>query len=222
VAVIPGLPSEFFDCRRSLGRAHHYYRVLGTRHSGSHPPQSPAAHGGFLSAIPTKLLAEYVGEDRPERIAATIYGLNLLLTAVLVSAVWRYAVREGLIRPDIADEYVKLITRRLTPGLVGYAVMIMLGLFLPLAAVLGYLIIAVYNLIPFRGVRRRGRRPTRAATETPLLSVALPDTGSPSGVTLIQPPNATLQLTDRQGGLTYFRSSLVPWTGAISGFTPDG
>ena len=172
--------------------------------------------------FPTKLLAEYVGEDRPERIAATIYGLNLLLTAVLVSAVWRYAVREGLIRPDIADEYVKLITWRLTPGLVGYAVMIMLGLFLPLAAVLGYLIIAVYNLIPFRGVRRRGRRPTRAATETPLLSVALPDTGSPSGVTLIQPPNATLQLTDRQGGLTYFRSSLVPWTVAISGFTPDG
>jgi hypothetical protein len=77
-----------------------------------------------------------------------------------VSVVWRYAVREGLIRTDIADEYVKWITRRLTPGLVGCAVMIMIGLFLPLAAVLGYLIIAVYNLIPFRGVRR-----SRAATE---------------------------------------------------------
>jgi uncharacterized membrane protein len=105
--------------------------------------------------FPTKLLAEYVGEDRPERIAATIYGLNLLVAAVLVSVVWRYAVREGLIRSDIADEDVKLITRRLTPGLVGYAVMIMLGLFLPVLAVLGYLIIAVYNLIPIRGVRRR-------------------------------------------------------------------
>ena len=77
--------------------------------------------------FPTKLLAEYVGEDRPERVAATIYGLNLLLTAVLLSVIWRYAVREGLIRSDIADENVKVITRRLTPGLVGYLVMIMLG-----------------------------------------------------------------------------------------------
>ena len=105
--------------------------------------------------FPTKLLAEYVGEDRPERVAATIYGLNLLLTAVLLSVIWRYAVSEGLIRSDIADENVKVITRRLTPGLVGYVVMIMLGLFLPVVAVVGYFIIAVYNLIPIRDLRRR-------------------------------------------------------------------
>lgn len=105
--------------------------------------------------FPTKLLAEYVGDDRPERVAATIYGLNLLLTAVLLSVIWRYAVREGLIRSDIADENVKVITRRLTPGLVGYLVMIMLGLFLPVVAVVGYFVIAVYNLIPIRDLRRR-------------------------------------------------------------------
>jgi uncharacterized membrane protein len=105
--------------------------------------------------FPTKLLAEYIGEDRPERVAATIYGLNLLLVAVLLSVLWRYAVRESLIRSDIAEKDVKLITRRLTPGLVGYLVMIMLGWFLPVLAVLGYLIIAVYNLIPIRDLRRR-------------------------------------------------------------------
>jgi uncharacterized membrane protein len=105
--------------------------------------------------FPTKLLAEYIGDDRPERVAATIYGLNLFLAAVLLSLLWRYAVREGLIRSDIAEKDVKLITRRLTPGLVGYLVMIMLGLFLPVLAVLGYLIIAVYNLIPIRDLRRR-------------------------------------------------------------------
>jgi hypothetical protein len=38
---------------------------------------------------------------------------------------------------------------------VGYVVMIMLGVFLPLLAVLGYLIIAMYNLIPIRDLRRR-------------------------------------------------------------------
>jgi uncharacterized membrane protein len=88
--------------------------------------------------FPTKLLAEYVDEDRPERVAATIYGLNLLLTAMLLSLLWRYAVREGLIRTDIADDDVKVITRKLTPGLVGYVVMIMLGVFFPLLAVLGF------------------------------------------------------------------------------------
>jgi uncharacterized membrane protein len=105
--------------------------------------------------FPTKLLAEYVGDDRPERVATTIYGLNLLLTAVLLSVIWRYAVSEGLIRSDIADESVKVITRRLTPGLVGYVAMIMLGIFLPVVAVVGYFIIAVYNLIPIRDLRRR-------------------------------------------------------------------
>jgi hypothetical protein len=55
----------------------------------------------------------------------------LLFTAVLLSLLWRYAVRERLIRTDLADEAVKLITRR------------------------RYLIIAVYNLIPIRDLRRR-------------------------------------------------------------------
>jgi hypothetical protein len=55
----------------------------------------------------------------------------LLFTAVLLSLLWRYAVRERLIRTDLADEAVKLITMR------------------------RYLIIAVYNLIPIRDLRRR-------------------------------------------------------------------
>lgn len=105
--------------------------------------------------FPTKLLGEYVGEESPARVAVTIYGLNLFLASALVSLLWRYAVREGLIRPDIADSDVKMITNRLTPGLAGYVVMIVLGLFLPVVAVLGYLIIAVYIIIPFGALRRR-------------------------------------------------------------------
>jgi uncharacterized membrane protein len=105
--------------------------------------------------FPTKLLGEYVGEEAPARVAVTIYGLNLFLASALVSLLWRYAVREGLIRHDIADSDVKMITNRLTPGLAGYVVMIVLGLFLPVVAVLGYLIIAVYIIIPFGALRRR-------------------------------------------------------------------
>jgi uncharacterized membrane protein len=104
--------------------------------------------------FPTRLLGEHIGEDEPERVAVTIYGLNLLLASALVSLLWRYAVRERLIRTDIADLDVKMLTRRLTPGLAGYVLVIVLGLFLPVAAVLGYLIIAVYIILPFGALRR--------------------------------------------------------------------
>ena len=104
--------------------------------------------------FPTRLLSEYIGEDAPERVAATIYGLNLFLTAILISLLWRFAVREGLIRSEISEKGVKTITKRLTPGLAGYFIMILLGLFLPLLAVIGYLIIAVYNMVPIRDLRR--------------------------------------------------------------------
>ena len=109
--------------------------------------------------FPTRLLGEYIGEDEPERVAVTIYGINLFLASVLVSALWRFAVRERLIRSDIADTDVRMITRRLAPGLAGYLVVIVVGLFLPVLAVLGYLVIAVYIIVPFGALRRR-----RAAT----------------------------------------------------------
>jgi uncharacterized membrane protein len=106
--------------------------------------------------FPTRLLGEYVGEDEPARVAVTIYGLSLFLASALVSLLWRYAVREQLIRPDLADADVKMLTKRLTPGLAGYVAMIVLRLlFLPVLAVLGYLAIAVYIIVPFGALRRR-------------------------------------------------------------------
>jgi hypothetical protein len=78
-----------------------------------------------------RLLAEYVGEDEAGRISATVYGVNLLLISVMVSVLWRYAVREHLVRPDTTDADLAMLTKRLTPGLAGYLVMIALGLFCP-------------------------------------------------------------------------------------------
>jgi hypothetical protein len=46
---------------------------------------------------------------------------------------WRYAIREHLVRPDADDEEVQLLTQRLTPGLAGYLVLIIAGLFCPVA-----------------------------------------------------------------------------------------
>ena len=112
--------------------------------------------------LPTRLLADYIDQAGPERVAATMYGLSLLLASTLLLALWKYAVRARLVRPDAADEEIQLLTKRLTPGLVAYLVLIVAGLFVPVIAVAGYLAIAVYLIIPFKHrfiVSFRRRRP---------------------------------------------------------------
>jgi uncharacterized membrane protein len=105
--------------------------------------------------FPTKLLAEYGGDDDAGPIATAIYGITLLAAAALVSVVWGYAVEARLVRPDMAHELIRDLTTRLTPGIAGYVAMILLGLFFPTAAVLGYLVIAVFLLVPLELLRRR-------------------------------------------------------------------
>jgi uncharacterized membrane protein len=104
--------------------------------------------------FPTKLLGEFIHEG-PERVAAIVYGINLLLALVMVSVVWRYAVHAQLVQPDLADEDVKTLTKRLTPTLGFYVVLILVGLFLPLVAVFGYLAIAVFILVPLSALRHQ-------------------------------------------------------------------
>ena len=102
------------------------------------------------------MLAEYTKEREAERVVATVYGINLLLTLVLVSVLWRYAVREQLVRPDLADQDVRMLTKRLTPTLGVYVGLIAVGVFLPVVAVIGYLALA------FVHPRTAQRTPTAA------------------------------------------------------------
>jgi uncharacterized membrane protein len=113
--------------------------------------------------FPTKLFADFIGEDQPERIAANIYGISLLVASSLLLVLWRYAVHMRLVRPDADDEEVQLLTKRLTPGLGGYLVLIIAGLFAPIVAAVGYLAIAIFFIVPFRPViRLHRRRPPQA------------------------------------------------------------
>jgi len=100
--------------------------------------------------FPTRLFADFLGEDKPERVAANIYGITLLVAAALLLVLWRYAVHEGLVRPDANDEEIQLLTQRLIPGLVGYLILIVAGLFAPIVAAVGYLAIAVFFIVPIR------------------------------------------------------------------------
>jgi len=110
----------------------------------------------FVSFLPfpTRLLSEYITVDRAERVAVTFYGLTLLIAGALLSVFWRYALHARLVRPDAGDDEITLLTHRLTPGLVAYALLIIVGLFRPVVAVIGYLVIALFFLIPIRFRRK--------------------------------------------------------------------
>jgi uncharacterized membrane protein len=121
--------------------------------------------------FPTKLLAGYIGETGPERVAATVYGLTLLAVGAMLAAVWSYAVNHHLVAADMSELEARVLTRRLTPGGGGYVVLVIVGLFAPIAAVFGYLLIAFGLMIPVRGQRRppgsgRRRRPGRRTDST--------------------------------------------------------
>ncbi|MFJ4668376.1 TMEM175 family protein [Kitasatospora purpeofusca] len=116
--------------------------------------------------FPTRLLAEYIREGDSERVATTLYGLSLLMTTALLYLFWRYAVHAGLVRPDADEADVQILTRRLTPGLIAYVALIVLGLVVPVAAVVGYLAIALYYLVPLGRARRR-RHDRRATSDVP-------------------------------------------------------
>jgi uncharacterized membrane protein len=101
--------------------------------------------------------AEYLGSDSAERVAVTIYGLTLLVALILLSLLWRYAVRERLVRSDAADDELIAVTSRLTPGLAGYVVLLGLGPFKPDIALIGYLLMALFIIMPFGRAKRRRR-----------------------------------------------------------------
>ena len=117
----------------------------------------------FVSLLPftTRLLAENFEVEDAERVAVTIYGLNLLPASLVLSAMWQWARHAGLVSSVSRDEEVRYLTRRLAPGVGGYLAILAVGVFQPTLAVLGYLAIAVFFMIPLGAVRE-----ARAARST--------------------------------------------------------
>jgi uncharacterized membrane protein len=117
----------------------------------------------FVSFLPfpTRLVGQNIAAAERERVAVTIYGLTLLLATGLLSLLWRYALRAHLVRPDTDDKELTILTERLTPGLAGYVLLLVLGLVMPVLAVIGYLLLALFILLPLplrRPKRRTGAR----------------------------------------------------------------
>jgi uncharacterized membrane protein len=118
----------------------------------------------FVSVLPfpTHMLAEYLSNKGDERIAVTIYGLNLLAISGFIAIIWHYALWQRLVTKDNSEDDVRALTKKLNPSLVSYAVVIGLGLWQPKVAVVLYLVIALFMAIPFRSVLREARRRRRS------------------------------------------------------------
>jgi uncharacterized membrane protein len=104
--------------------------------------------------FPTRLVTDALHNVGTERVAVTVYGLTLLAIRLLGSALDAYARREHLYSSQGDGDEVQGPRRRLLPVVIGYAIAILIGLFLPQVAVALYFGIAVYLIVPFRHVAR--------------------------------------------------------------------
>jgi uncharacterized membrane protein len=108
--------------------------------------------------FPTKLVAEFIGEDSPERTAVVFYGLALLALDLSLTLLVRYAVEQRhLLKEGIDDVIVEEAGQR-RPSYAFYAAAIAVGFLLPTVGVALYLAIALFLTVPVRTVRRLLRR----------------------------------------------------------------
>jgi uncharacterized membrane protein len=109
--------------------------------------------------FPTTLVAGYLGSREDEKVAATIFGVTLLAVMSLLSVLWTLAVRGQLVHPATGDEEITLLSKRLKPSLALYLVLIVVGWFVPLVAVIGYLVIAFILIFPLHLMRPQRPEP---------------------------------------------------------------
>ena len=107
--------------------------------------------------FPTRLLAEGLGEHDAERVAVTIYGLTLLAIRLCGAALDTYARREHLYAAhgdEDDDTELRDSRRKSRIVVIGYLVAILTGLAWPAVAVVFYLSLAVFLVVPFRELTR--------------------------------------------------------------------
>jgi len=107
--------------------------------------------------FPTKLIAEGIHDTSGERVFVTLYGLTLLSIRLLGFALDAYARREHLYSTEHADEEsqeeLQADRGTLVPVIIAYGIAILVGLALPTLAVVLYLALAVFIVVPFGHIR---------------------------------------------------------------------
>ena len=104
--------------------------------------------------FPTGLVADALHNTSGERVYVTIYRLTILLIRLLGAALDRSARRAHLYAPREDGGELHSDRRKLLPVVVGYVIATVIGLAVPVAAVVFYFGITVYAIVPFREVAR--------------------------------------------------------------------
>jgi len=98
--------------------------------------------------FPTKLAAQYLDQDKAERVAVVFYGVTLLALTLALGWFARYALRNRhLLRDDVDVEMLARETRE-TTALPFYLIGIAVSLVAPIAGVWVYLISALKRGLP--------------------------------------------------------------------------
>jgi uncharacterized membrane protein len=109
--------------------------------------------------FPTAVLARSFLNGTDESIATAFYGGTLAVLGIFVTATWAYASRDHHLLDDrITPEKARLLLRRYLIGPTVYAAAAVIGFFAPWLAVLLFLGINVYFLVP---PRRPAAKPIR-------------------------------------------------------------
>jgi TMEM175 potassium channel family protein len=96
-----------------------------------------------------------------ERVAAVVFGLNLTLAALMVYLMLRHAGRTpDIAADDPAEEELQAFAKERRSAMLLQAGATVVGVFLPLTAVVFYLALSIFFFLdPLRHIRARTRRP---------------------------------------------------------------
>jgi hypothetical protein len=86
--------------------------------------------------FPTKLVSEFIEEERAERVAVVFYGLTLLALGMALTFLLRYAFEQRDLLKDHVDEETAAAGRRYRPSYLLYLAAIGVGLVLPVCRAL--------------------------------------------------------------------------------------
>ena len=103
--------------------------------------------------FPTRLMADYLGQASPERVAVAVYGVVLFVIALLMDGLWRYALRSSeLLKDELTEDDLAIVTKKVTLSLGLFGGSILIGVFLPTVGVLCYLAVSTFLVVPFRTI----------------------------------------------------------------------
>jgi hypothetical protein len=99
-------------------------------------------------------MANTLKDTDGERVFVTMYGLTLLAIRLSGGALDSYARREHLYSDVTADEELQSDRRTIVPVVIAYVAAIGIGIAIPAVAVVLYLALGVFLVVPLRHIRR--------------------------------------------------------------------